>query len=91
METVSNPLLEVVDPALLADVLGEIPLIVDSTFTTPELIRPTEHGASLVIHSASKYLNGHGDVMLGVAAGKRSTHSQNCLYRKYFRSECQSV
>ncbi len=69
IETVSNPLLEVIDIAALSSVLGDVPLVVDSTFTTPELIRPLEHGAAIVVHSASKYLNGHGDVMLGVAAG----------------------
>ncbi|MDG1896905.1 MAG: aminotransferase class I/II-fold pyridoxal phosphate-dependent enzyme [Fuerstiella sp.] len=69
VETISNPLLEVTDIRMVADTLGEVPLVVDSTFTTPELIRPIEHGATIVVHSASKYLNGHGDVMLGVAAG----------------------
>lgn len=69
IETISNPLLEVADISAVAKALGEIPLVVDSTFTTPELIRPLEHGATVVVHSASKYLNGHGDVMLGVAAG----------------------
>ena len=69
VETVSNPLLEIVDLPKLASALGDIPLVVDSTFTTPELIRPIEHGAAIVVHSGSKYLNGHGDVMLGVAAG----------------------
>jgi cystathionine beta-lyase/cystathionine gamma-synthase len=69
VETVANPLLEVADLSALADAAGDVPLIVDSTFTTPELIRPLEHGAIAVVHSASKYLNGHGDVMLGVAAG----------------------
>ena len=68
-ETISNPMLEVADIAKLSSVLGDVPLIVDNTFTTPELIRPLEHGAHAVVHSASKYLNGHGDVMLGVAAG----------------------
>ncbi|MEZ6061541.1 MAG: aminotransferase class I/II-fold pyridoxal phosphate-dependent enzyme [Planctomycetaceae bacterium] len=72
VETISNPLLDVVDIAAVANALGRIPLVVDSTFTTPELIRPLDHGASVVIHSASKYLNGHGDVMLGVAAGSGS-------------------
>lgn len=71
IETVSNPLLEVVDIRATADVLDGVPLVVDSTFTTPELIRPLEHGASIVVHSGSKYLNGHGDVMLGLAAGSR--------------------
>ncbi|HIF01640.1 MAG TPA: aminotransferase class I/II-fold pyridoxal phosphate-dependent enzyme [Planctomycetes bacterium] len=69
VETISNPLLEVTDIRMVADTLGDVPLVVDSTFTTPELIRPIEHGATIVVHSASKYLNGHGDVMLGVAAG----------------------
>jgi cystathionine beta-lyase/cystathionine gamma-synthase len=73
VETVSNPLLEVADIEALAHCLnGKVPLIVDGTFTTPELIRPCTLGASLVFHSASKYLNGHGDVMLGVAAGEKS-------------------
>jgi cystathionine beta-lyase/cystathionine gamma-synthase len=71
VETISNPLMEVADlPAIVAE-LGEIPLLVDSTFATPCLSRPLAHGARLVFHSASKYLNGHGDVMLGVIVGKR--------------------
>lgn len=73
IETVSNPLLEVADVAAIAAALGNVPLVVDSTFTTPELIRPLQHGAAVVVHSASKYLNGHGDVMLGVAAGDANT------------------
>ena len=70
VETVSNPLLEVADIRALSNLLpAEIPLVVDSTFTTPELIKPCQLGASIVMHSASKYINGHGDVMLGLAAG----------------------
>lgn len=72
VETISNPLLEVVDLPGVSAALGRVPLVVDSTFTTPELIRPLEHGAAVVVHSASKYLNGHGDVMLGVAAGTKA-------------------
>lgn len=71
IETVSNPLLEVADIAAVAKALGSVPLVVDSTFTTPMLIRPLQHGATVVVHSASKYLNGHGDVMLGVVAGDK--------------------
>ncbi|MFN9717915.1 MAG: trans-sulfuration enzyme family protein [Planctomycetota bacterium] len=71
VETVSNPLVEVSDISAIAAELGSVPLVVDSTFTTPELIRPCELGAAITIHSASKYLNGHGDLMLGVAAGSR--------------------
>ena len=70
VETVSNPLLEVSDIRALANLLpADIPLVVDSTFTTPELMKPCQLGASIVMHSASKYVNGHGDVMLGLAAG----------------------
>lgn len=72
VESISNPLMEIADlPAIVAAV-GEVPVLVDSTFATPCLLRPVEHGASLVFHSASKYLNGHGDVMLGVVAGART-------------------
>ena len=70
VETVSNPLLEVSDIRAISNLLpSKIPLVVDSTFTTPELIKPCQLGASIVMHSASKYINGHGDVMLGLAAG----------------------
>ncbi|MDA1016525.1 MAG: aminotransferase class I/II-fold pyridoxal phosphate-dependent enzyme [Planctomycetota bacterium] len=69
VESISNPLLEVTDIPALVSVLGNVALLVDNTFTTPCLFRPLEHGARLAFHSASKYLNGHGDVMLGVLAG----------------------
>ncbi|MEM9081400.1 MAG: O-acetylhomoserine aminocarboxypropyltransferase/cysteine synthase family protein [Verrucomicrobiota bacterium] len=61
-ETVSNPALEVADLQAIADhahALG-LPLIVDSTFTTPALTRPLDHGADIVIHSLTKWLGGHG-------------------------------
>ncbi|MDA1164131.1 MAG: PLP-dependent aspartate aminotransferase family protein [Planctomycetota bacterium] len=72
VESISNPLLEVVDLQALVNAMGEVPVVVDNTFATPCLFRPMEHGAKLVFHSASKYLNGHGDVMLGVVAGERA-------------------
>lgn len=71
IEGVTNPLLEVIDVPAVAQALGSIPLLVDNTFATPCLMRPIEHGAELVWHSASKYLNGHGDVMLGVLVGRK--------------------
>jgi cystathionine beta-lyase/cystathionine gamma-synthase len=71
VETISNPLMEVADIPAIVAALGEVPVLVDSTFATPCLARPIEFGAQLVFHSASKYLNGHGDVMLGVVVGKR--------------------
>ncbi|MBS0266729.1 MAG: aminotransferase class I/II-fold pyridoxal phosphate-dependent enzyme [Planctomycetes bacterium] len=71
VETISNPLMEVADLPAIVSALGSVPLLVDSTFATPCLLRPIEQGAKLVFHSASKYLNGHGDVMLGVVVGPR--------------------
>jgi cystathionine beta-lyase/cystathionine gamma-synthase len=68
VETVSNPLLKIADvPALAvtAHANGAL-LLVDSTFTSPYLIQPLTQGADMVIHSATKYLGGHGDVMGGV-------------------------
>lgn len=73
VESVSNPLMEIVDLPVLVNALGEIPVAVDNTFATPCLFRPIDHGAKLVFHSASKYLNGHGDVMLGVVAGDQTS------------------
>jgi cystathionine beta-lyase/cystathionine gamma-synthase len=74
VEAVSNPLLRLADlPALgaLARRRG-VGLFVDSTFSSPALLRPLEHGATAVHHSATKYLSGHGDVTAGVIAGPRS-------------------
>ncbi|MFN0052376.1 MAG: trans-sulfuration enzyme family protein [Planctomycetales bacterium] len=72
VESISNPLMEVADLPAIVRGVGEVPLLVDNTFATPCLLRPLAHGATLVFHSASKYLNGHGDVMLGVVAGRAS-------------------
>ena len=68
METVSNPLLRVGAIDKIAEIAAKAgaPLLVDSTFATPMLVRPLELGASIVIHSATKYLSGHGDVLGGV-------------------------
>ena len=68
VETPANPTLELVDLRSVADAAGDVPLLVDNTFATPVLQRPAEHGATLVLHSATKYLGGHGDVMGGVVA-----------------------
>ncbi len=63
VETVSNPLVKVVDLDAVSAVAHEVGAvsIVDSTFTPPCLIRPLEHGFDLVVHSATKYISGHGD------------------------------
>lgn len=68
VESPANPTLTEVDLRALADACGTAPLLVDNTFATPVLQRPLTLGASLVLHSATKYLGGHGDVMGGVIA-----------------------
>ena len=67
-ETVSNPGLDVADLEAIAKIANDngIPLIVDSTFSTPFLTRPIEHGASVVVHSLTKWLGGHGNGIGGV-------------------------
>jgi O-acetylhomoserine (thiol)-lyase len=67
-ETLGNPGLDVLDIDAVADIAHahRVPLLVDSTFTTPWLIRPFEHGADLVYHSATKFLCGHGTVIGGL-------------------------
>jgi len=67
-ETLGNPGLEVLDIPRVAALAHDhgLPLVVDSTFTTPWLVRPFEHGADLVLHSATKFLSGHGVVIGGV-------------------------
>jgi cystathionine beta-lyase/cystathionine gamma-synthase len=69
IETPANPTLALVDIAHVVRQAGAVPVLVDSTFATPVLQRPLEQGAALVIHSATKFLGGHGDVLAGVVAG----------------------
>ncbi|MEI6041673.1 MAG: bifunctional o-acetylhomoserine/o-acetylserine sulfhydrylase [Actinomycetes bacterium] len=66
-ETIANPKNEVLDIATVADVAhkNNVPLIVDNTVATPFLIRPFEHGADVVVHSATKFLSGHGNSVVG--------------------------
>ncbi|MBS2534881.1 PLP-dependent transferase [Catenulispora sp. NF23] len=68
LETPGNPTLELLDLARVAEQCGEVPLLVDNTFATPVLQRPADFGATLVVHSATKYLGGHGDVLAGAVA-----------------------
>ncbi|GMA62844.1 methionine gamma-lyase [Alicyclobacillus fastidiosus] len=78
IETPMNPTMELVDIAACCRVAKEIgaTVIVDNTFATPVLQRPIELGADIVIHSATKYLGGHGDVIMGLAAGPRELMSK---------------
>ncbi len=77
-ETLSNPLLRTADlPALakLAHAAGAL-FLVDNTFCSPYLCNPLAHGADLVVHSATKFISGHGDVMAGVVVGSREMRSR---------------
>jgi O-acetylhomoserine (thiol)-lyase len=68
VETIGNPKLEIADLRAIADVAHDhgIPLVVDNTFATPFLCRPIEHGADVVVHSATKWIGGHGTSIGGV-------------------------
>jgi methionine-gamma-lyase len=68
LETPANPTLELLDLARVAEQCGDVPLLVDNTFATPILQKPADFGATLVVHSATKYLGGHGDVLAGAVA-----------------------
>jgi methionine-gamma-lyase len=68
METPSNPTLALVDIAAVVEQAGDVPVLVDNTFATPVLQQPLEHGATWSLHSATKALGGHGDVIAGVVA-----------------------
>jgi O-acetylhomoserine (thiol)-lyase len=67
-ETLGNPNSDVIDLKAIADIAHKhgLPLIVDSTFATPYLLRPIEYGADIVVHSATKFIGGHGTVLGGV-------------------------
>ena len=68
METPGNPTLDLVDIAAVVRQAGGVPVLVDSTFATPVLQQPIAQGATFVLHSATKFLGGHGDVIAGVVA-----------------------
>jgi len=68
LETPANPTLELVDIRAVVQAAQGVPVLVDNTFATPVLQNPIDLGASMVLHSATKYLGGHGDVIAGVIA-----------------------
>lgn len=67
-ETIGNPRADILDISTIADIAhaSDIPLVVDNTFATPYLCRPIEHGADIVVHSATKFIGGHGVAIAGV-------------------------
>jgi cystathionine beta-lyase/cystathionine gamma-synthase len=74
VETPTNPVMRVIDLEYIAQVAREfgVALLVDATFASPINFRPLEHGADVAISSATKYLNGHSDVIAGAVAGSTS-------------------
>lgn len=73
IETPINPTMKLIDLEMVAEVAQEfnIPVVVDNTFSSPYLQRPLELGCDVVVHSATKYIGGHGDVIAGLVVGKR--------------------
>ena len=85
IETISNPLLIVADVTCVAGIAGKYgaKVIVDNTFATPYLFKPLDFGADIVIHSATKYLSGHGNLTAGVICGNdREIMKAAVEYRK---------
>lgn len=83
LETPANPNLKICDIKIISQIAHnnkDIQVIVDNTFATPYCQRPLELGADIVVHSATKYLNGHGDVIAGFAIGKENVISQVRLF-----------
>ncbi|TQL68952.1 methionine-gamma-lyase [Nocardioides albertanoniae] len=73
LETPANPTLDLVDIAGVVAAAGDVPVLVDNTFATPILQNPLELGAAMSLHSATKYIGGHGDVVGGVIACDEGT------------------
>lgn len=79
LETPANPNLLITDIKAIAEIAHKVPgclVIVDNTFCTPYIQRPLELGADVVVHSATKYLNGHGDVIAGMILGNNDLITQ---------------
>src|SRR5450756_307515 len=77
-ETLSNPLVKLIDLDAISAAAREVGAVsvVDSTFTTPYLLKPLEHGFDIVVHSATKYIGGHGDCTAGVMICAQNAHVQ---------------
>lgn len=76
LETPANPTLKIADIRAIAELVHaynkEIKVVVDNSFATPYLQKPLTLGADVVVHSGTKYINGHGDVIAGFAAGSKN-------------------
>lgn len=83
LETPANPTLKIMDIETISAMAHQIEgcqVVVDNTFCTPYIQRPVELGADIVVHSATKYLNGHGDVIAGFVCGRKDYISQVRLF-----------
>jgi O-acetylhomoserine (thiol)-lyase len=78
-ETIGNPRLDVLDIGAIAEE-AQVPLVIDNTFATPALCRPIEHGATLVVESATKYIGGHGTSIGGVIVDSGTFNWDNGLF-----------
>jgi O-acetylhomoserine (thiol)-lyase len=85
IETVGNPALDVADIEAISKIAKEndLPLIVDSTFTTPYLLRPIEHGADIVCHSLTKWIGGHGTGIGGIVVDSGKFNWKNPKFALY--------
>jgi cystathionine beta-lyase/cystathionine gamma-synthase len=86
METISNPLLRVGDMDRIAELTraAGAALVVDNTFATPLMLRPLEHGAHMAVHSVTKFLGGHGDVLGGIIVADQD-------HTELLRSLCRTI
>ncbi|MDT8368268.1 MAG: PLP-dependent aspartate aminotransferase family protein [Longimicrobiales bacterium] len=85
-ETPTNPTLQIVDPRPLAQLAQErgLMLVMDATFATPVLMRPGEFGVDVVLHSATKYLGGHSDLIAGAVAGPTDVIGEVIAMMRYY-------
>ncbi|MEM1363442.1 MAG: methionine gamma-lyase [Pseudomonadota bacterium] len=81
-ETPANPNMRLVDIAAISEIAHahHATVVVDNTYATPYLTRPIEYGADIVVHSATKYLGGHGDLVAGLVAGRADTVAEIRLF-----------
>ncbi|MBO3802180.1 MAG: cystathionine gamma-synthase family protein [Candidatus Brockarchaeota archaeon] len=79
LETITNPMLRVVDIDEISKACQErnIPLVIDNTFATPIIFKPLKHGAKVVVHSTTKYIAGHNDIVGGAIVTDKKTISEN--------------
>jgi cystathionine beta-lyase/cystathionine gamma-synthase len=82
VETPTNPMMQIIDLAGVGALCGDrgLSLVVDNTFATPFLQRPLEHGAEIVVHSTTKYINGHSDVVGGLVVTSRDDVAEQLTF-----------